>query len=74
MSDTVSDKAASANPEIARSVQAAGITTNYHDVGDGFPALFIHGSGPGVSAWANRFVLLQAAFNTYRCVIKTREL
>ena len=56
MSDTAPDKAASANPdnpEIARSVQAAGITTNYHDVGDGFPALFIHGSGPGVSAWAN---------------------
>ena len=53
MSGTVPDKAAPANPEIARSVQAAGITTNYHDVGDGFPALFIHGSGPGVSAWAN---------------------
>ena len=60
MSDTVSDKAASANPEIARSVQAAGITTNYHDVGDGFPALFIHGSGPGVSAWANWRLVMPA--------------
>jgi 2-hydroxymuconate-semialdehyde hydrolase len=41
------------SPEIARSIVAAGIRTNYHDVGDGFPLLLIHGSGPGVSAWAN---------------------
>ncbi len=27
--------------------------TNVHDLGQGAPALFIHGSGPGVSAWAN---------------------
>lgn len=42
-----------ANPEIANSIVAAGIRTNYHDVGSGFPLLMIHGSGPGVSAWAN---------------------
>lgn len=41
------------NPEIGRSVQAAGIRTNFHDVGKGSPVLMIHGSGPGVSAWAN---------------------
>lgn len=41
------------NPEIGRSVQAAGIRTNLHDVGEGSPILMIHGSGPGVSAWAN---------------------
>lgn len=41
------------NPEIARSIDAAGITTNYHDLGSGFPVLMLHGSGPGVSAWAN---------------------
>jgi 2-hydroxymuconate-semialdehyde hydrolase len=41
------------NPEIGRSIQAAGIRTNYHDVGRGRPVLLIHGSGPGVSAWAN---------------------
>jgi len=41
------------NPEIGRSVQAAGIRTNLHDVGAGSPVLMIHGSGPGVSAWAN---------------------
>lgn len=41
------------NPEIARSALAAGIRTNYHDLGTGAPVLMIHGSGPGVSAWAN---------------------
>ena len=41
------------NPEIGQSIVANGIQTNYHDVGTGFPVLLIHGSGPGVSAWAN---------------------
>ena len=41
------------NPEISQSIVANGINTNYHDVGTGFPVLLIHGSGPGVSAWAN---------------------
>ncbi len=40
-------------PEIGRRLLAAGIDTNCHDAGTGQPALFIHGSGPGVSAWAN---------------------
>lgn len=43
----------STSPEIARSIVADGIRTNYHDLGEGFPLLMIHGSGPGVSAWAN---------------------
>jgi 2-hydroxymuconate-semialdehyde hydrolase len=41
------------NPEIGKTLVANGIATNYHDVGAGFPVLLIHGSGPGVSAWAN---------------------
>jgi 2-hydroxymuconate-semialdehyde hydrolase len=43
------------NPEIGESILAAGIRTNYHDtkVGTGTPVLLIHGSGPGVSAYAN---------------------
>jgi 2-hydroxymuconate-semialdehyde hydrolase len=41
------------NPEIGKSVVAAGIRTNVHDVGSGPALLMIHGSGPGVSAWAN---------------------
>jgi pimeloyl-ACP methyl ester carboxylesterase len=36
-------------------VDAGGIRTHFHDVGprDGAPVLMLHGSGPGVSAWAN---------------------
>lgn len=41
------------NPEIARSIVASGIRTNYHDQGQGHSVLLVHGSGPGVSAWAN---------------------
>jgi 2-hydroxymuconate-semialdehyde hydrolase len=42
-----------ANPEIANSIVANGIVTNYHDQGSGDTVVLVHGSGPGVSAWAN---------------------
>ncbi|PKP90700.1 MAG: 2-hydroxy-6-oxo-2,4-heptadienoate hydrolase [Alphaproteobacteria bacterium HGW-Alphaproteobacteria-14] len=42
-----------ARPEIAKSLVVAGSLTNYHDLGEGAPILLIHGSGPGVTAWAN---------------------
>lgn len=49
---------AGASPEVGDTVQTGPIVTNYHDVGSGDPVLLIHGSGPGVSAWANwRLVL-----------------
>ncbi len=41
------------NPEIARSVRTGSFNTNVHDLGSGRPVLFVHGSGPGVSAFAN---------------------
>ena len=44
---------AESNPEVGRNINAGGYTTNYHDIGTGFPTLMLHGSGPGVSAWAN---------------------
>ncbi|MGD0061960.1 MAG: alpha/beta fold hydrolase [Streptosporangiaceae bacterium] len=34
-------------------ISAGGISTHYHDVGAGEPVVLLHGSGPGVSAWAN---------------------
>jgi pimeloyl-ACP methyl ester carboxylesterase len=36
-----------------RTIDAGGIVTHYHDAGLGTPVLLLHGSGPGVSAWAN---------------------
>ncbi len=41
------------NPEIGQFIDAAGIKTNYHDLGEGEPTVLIHGSGPGVTAFAN---------------------
>ncbi len=43
------------NPEIGLRIDAGGIDTNYHDAGQdsGTPLLLLHGSGPGVTAWAN---------------------
>lgn len=40
-------------PEVGRSLVVNGSATNYHDVGEGAPILLVHGSGPGVTAWAN---------------------
>ncbi|WP_432559395.1 alpha/beta fold hydrolase [Granulicoccus sp. GXG6511] len=46
------------NPEIGQSVDVGGIATNYHRIGSGEPVFLIHGSGPGVSAWANWRLIL----------------
>ncbi len=39
--------------EAGQYLSIGGHNTHYHDVGSGDVVLFIHGSGPGVSAWAN---------------------
>ena len=41
------------DPEIGRSVRAAGLATNYIEAGAGPPLVLIHGSGPGVTSYAN---------------------
>lgn len=56
------------NPEIGRSVQTGPVRTNYHDVGSGDPVLLIHGSGPGVSAWANWRLTLGVLSPDFRCL------
>lgn len=41
------------SPAIGKTIDAAGIETNYHETGRGFPVLMLHGSGVGVSGYAN---------------------
>jgi pimeloyl-ACP methyl ester carboxylesterase len=51
-----------ANPALGRRVVAGGIDTNYLDEGGGAatPVVLLHGSGPGVSAYANWRLTLPA--------------
>ena len=53
-------------PEIANSIQTGAFKTNYHDVGSGFPVMLLHGSGPGVSAWANWRLVMPELSKTRR--------
>lgn len=55
-----------ANPEIANFTATCGYRTNYHDSGDGDCVLLLHGSGAGVSAWANWRVLIPELASQYR--------
>jgi len=43
----------SENPEIGLRVDVGGVGTNYVRSGEGPPLILIHGSGPGVTAYAN---------------------
>lgn len=56
------------SPEIGQRIVAAGIQTNYHDLGRGFPVLMIHGSGPGVSAYANWRLAMPVLAQTRRVI------
>lgn len=40
-------------PEIGAYVDVGGVRTNYLEAGSGPPLLLVHGSGPGVTAYAN---------------------
>lgn len=56
------------NPELGDSIVAAGIRTNYHDQGKGPAVLLIHGSGPGVTAWANWRLTMPALSSHFRVI------
>lgn len=60
------------HPEIARRIPTGAFHSNVHDLGAGPigqpPVLFIHGSGPGVSAWANWRLVMPALAKTRRVI------
>ena len=47
---------------------AEGELTHYHEVGEGTPILFLHGSGTGVSAAANWWLNLPSIGEQARCI------
>lgn len=48
------------DPERGRRVRTGAFETNVLEAGSGAPVLLIHGSGPGVSAWANWRLVIPA--------------
>ncbi len=56
------------SPEIGRSITAADFQTNLHDRGEGFPLMLIHGSGPGVTAWANWRLIMPSLADKRRVI------
>jgi 2-hydroxymuconate-semialdehyde hydrolase len=55
-------------PEIGSAVKTGSFQTNCHDVGSGDPVVFIHGSGPGVTAWANWRLVIPELSKTLRVI------
>jgi 2-hydroxymuconate-semialdehyde hydrolase len=55
-------------PEIASSIMTGSFKTNCHDVGKGDPVVFIHGSGPGVTGWANWRLVIPEFSKTSRVI------
>ncbi|MEN9887204.1 MAG: 2-hydroxymuconate semialdehyde hydrolase [Pseudomonadota bacterium] len=59
---------AAPSPEIGKSLRTGAFNTNVHDVGQGKPVMFIHGSGPGVTAWANWRLVMPELSKTRRVI------
>lgn len=54
------------NPEIGKTIKAAGRDTNYLEEGSGAPILLLHGSGPGVTGYANWRLTIPALSADFR--------
>jgi pimeloyl-ACP methyl ester carboxylesterase len=55
-------------PEIGATADAGGVKTNYLEAGEGPDVLLIHGSGPGVTAYANWRLVIPALANDFHVV------
>lgn len=56
------------NPEIGKSIDIGGYRVNYLDEGKGEPVILLHGSGPGVTAYANWRLLIPMLATDYRVI------
>ena len=65
--DTGTQDPAATNPAIGKSVEANGIRTNYLEAGSGDQTVvLVHGSGPGVTSYANWRGVLPALGENFR--------
>lgn len=55
-------------PEVGRTADAGGIKTNYLEAGEGPAVVLIHGSGPGVTAYANWRLVIPALAERFHVV------
>jgi 2-hydroxy-6-oxo-octa-2,4-dienoate hydrolase len=55
-------------PEIGQTVDANGVKTNYLEAGQGDAVVLVHGSGPGVTAYANWRLVIPALADRFRVV------
>ncbi|WP_330254531.1 alpha/beta fold hydrolase [Nocardia sp. NBC_00565] len=53
----------------SRHVTVDGLKLRYHEAGSGPPLVLLHGSGPGVSGWANFGANLPVLADHFRCLI-----
>ena len=56
------------DPEIGTRLRTGAFDSNVLQAGQGAPVLLLHGSGPGVSAWANWRLVLPALARTRRVI------
>jgi pimeloyl-ACP methyl ester carboxylesterase len=55
-------------PEIGETIDANGVKTNYLEAGAGPPVVLVHGSGPGVTAYANWRLVIPALSERFRVI------
>jgi pimeloyl-ACP methyl ester carboxylesterase len=56
------------SPDGGTMLRVNGFETNYHDQGNGEAVVFLHGSGPGVSAWSNWSRVIPELAQNFRAI------
>lgn len=54
--------------QAGHTIDVDGVATHYHDAGTGRAVLLLHGSGPGVSAWANWRLVIPELAESHRVI------
>ena len=53
----------------SKTVEAAGTTIHYHDIGAGEPVIFLHSYGPGTTAWLTFHKVVGELSRHFRCIL-----